>query len=575
VAAALVVSGQPASAADRGPAGKPAPTDPRAAGPGKAKAQGRPRHTVPNPLLKEKLAEEADERGTEAPAPSALCQMFINKPNPYRRPAPNVDVIGSGDSIVPVGSQAGCSSAQNETTMAVNPANPRNLVAGANDYRLFNTREQRNDASGFAYTTVDGGRTWMPVQLPHLTFQTGAVGPLHIMDLAGDPTLSFGNRNTVYYANLVFSRAAVPAGDQGANGLVVSVSHDGGQTFDEPSIVQLDGVAADGTHTPTTVFNDKEWIAADPNTDDVYVTWTRFTYDAQGRYLESPIMVKKSTDRGRSWGPATRVAPTLDGFTGGITPYDHGSLPQVGRDHALYVAYEASVCATAACDQLADHDAVVVATSRDGGRTFTNTEVATDFEFPDTLTGENFRINSYPQMAYDAASDRLWITWADDRNGRYDPATGASVQTNGDVFVVGSGRGGRDWSQPLRVGTGADEWFPAVAARHGRVAVSYHTRAYDPDGVGVDYAYSVGWAEGIGGAPVRRLTTETSDPRIQFVGSDPDDPNQILQGVFIGDYTSIAMGDDFVVHPCWTDFRGNPAITKPNQDVYTQAVRAF
>src|SRR5690349_2028239 len=383
VAAALVASGEPALAAagSGASAGRPAPTDPRAARPGKVQTQSRPRHVVHNPLLKEVLSEEEDERGVEAPTPSALCQTFVNKPNPYRNPAPNVDVIGSGDSIVPVGSQAGCSSAQNETTIVANPANPRNLVAGSNDYRLFNTREQRNDASGFANTTFDGGRTWMPVQLPHLTFQTGALGQLNIMDSAGDPALSFGSRNTVYYANLVFSRATVPDGDQGASGLVVSVSHDGGQTFGEPSIVQLDGVAADGTHTPTTFFNDKEWIAADPITGDVYVSWTRFTFNAAGQYIESPIMVKKSTDQGRTWGAAVRVAPSLNGFAGGITPFDQGSLPQVGRDHSLYIAYEASVCATAACDQPDDHDAVVVATSRDGGRTFANTEVATDFNF--------------------------------------------------------------------------------------------------------------------------------------------------------------------------------------------------
>jgi hypothetical protein len=413
------------------------------------------------------------------------------------------------------------------------------------------------------------------VQLPHLTFQTGASGQLTIMDSAGDPAIAFGSRNTVYYANLVFSRAVVPDGDQGASGLAVSVSHDGGLTFDEPSIVQLDGVAADGSHTPTTVFNDKEWIGADPTTGDVYVTWTRFMFDAAGNYVESPIFLKKSTDRGRTWGAGVRVAPGLNGFKGGITPFDQGSIPQVGRDHSLYITYEASVCATAACDQPTDHDAVVVATSRNGGRTFTNEEVATDFDFPNTLTGENFRLNSFPQMAYDASRDRLWITWADDRNGQYDPTTGRSVKTNGDVFVVGSGRNGKGWSKPVRLGSDADEWFPAVAAVRGRVAVSYHTRAFDPSGVGVDFAYSVGWEEGVNGARVRRITTETSDPRIQFVAPSPADPNVVLQGVFIGDYTSIAMGNDLVIHPCWTDFRGNPALTKPNQDVYTQAIFAF
>ncbi|GAA0917038.1 sialidase family protein [Virgisporangium aurantiacum] len=525
---------------------------------------------MPNELLKEKLAEEEEGESGPEPTQSALCQQFIGRPNPYRNPAPNVNTI-IGDTIVQAGSQQGCSAAQNETTIAVNPINPRNLVAGSNDYRVFNARENRNDGSGWAYTSFDGGATWIDVQLPHLTFQTGATGALSYMDSAGDPAISFGPHNTVYYANLVFSRTVPTDGSQQASGLAVSVSRDGGRTWGEPSVLQLDGVTAAGTPTPTLVFNDKEWIAADPRTGTVYVTWTKFTFDAEGGYLESPIVMKKSTDFGRTWSEARRVAPALTGFAGGITPFDQGSNPQVGRDGTLYVAYEASVCETVACDAPEDHDAVVVATSRDGGRTFRNEEVALDFDFPETLTGENFRLNSYPLMAYDWLTDRLWITWADDRNGVYDDE--GSVRTNGDVFVVGSRKGSTGWSEPLRVGSAQDEVFPAVAAFAGRVAVSYYTRRYDPRGVGLDYAYSVGWGRGVGGAPVRRITTQTSDPRIQFVGFD-EDGNE-LQGVFIGDYSAIAMGVDLRIHPCWTDFRGRPGVTAPNQDVYTQTLNAL
>src|SRR6185312_9252215 len=96
-----------------------------------------------------------------------------------------------GDTVVGVGSQTGCYAAQNETTVAVNPENPRNLVAGSNDYRVFSSREQRNDSSGWAYTSFDGGRTWKNVQLPALTYQTGATGALTDMDSAGDPVLAF------------------------------------------------------------------------------------------------------------------------------------------------------------------------------------------------------------------------------------------------------------------------------------------------------------------------------------------------------------------------------------------------
>jgi hypothetical protein len=152
---------------------------------------------------------------------SALCQSFIGSPNPYANPAPNVDAIVN-DPIVTVGSQTGCNTAQNETTIDVNHANPRNLVAGANDYRYFNTRENRNDSSGVAYTSFDGGATWTNVTLPHLTFQTGATGALSDMDGAGDPAIAFGSHNTVYYANIAFSRL------NDGSAITVSKSTDGG-----------------------------------------------------------------------------------------------------------------------------------------------------------------------------------------------------------------------------------------------------------------------------------------------------------------------------------------------------------
>lgn len=164
------------------------------------------------------------------PALSALCQSGTGQPNPYANPAPNVDQI-VGDTIVTVGSQTGCSAAQNENSIAVNPDNPKNLVAGTNDYRVFNSREQRNDSSGWAYTTFDGGKTWANVQLPHLTFQTGATGALSYMDSAGDPVLGFGPHNTVYYGNIAFSRAAPAAGGtESASAIVLNVSHDAAYT---------------------------------------------------------------------------------------------------------------------------------------------------------------------------------------------------------------------------------------------------------------------------------------------------------------------------------------------------------
>ena len=246
------------------------------------------------------------------PSLSALCQSFIGQLNIYGKPAPNVDMI-VGDAVVAAGTQTGCQTAQNETTIAVNPRNPRNLVAGTNDYRFVNPREGRNDGSGFAYTTFDGGKTWQDVVLPDLTLQTGATGALSDMDSAGDPVLAFGPRNTVYYANIAFSRF------NGGSAITVNVSHDGGLTWGNPAIVQVDGADSSGTPIATDFFNDKVWIAVDQESGTVYVTWTRFGL------TDSPIVVSASHDSGKTWSPFAQVNSA---FTpGGITAYSQGSAP--------------------------------------------------------------------------------------------------------------------------------------------------------------------------------------------------------------------------------------------------------
>ena len=515
-----------------------------------------------NPLLGGDEEDGDDLTVDMHPTLNALCQSYIGFPNPYANPAPNVDQI-VGDTVVLAGSQLGCSAAQNETTIAVNPHNARNVVGGSNDYRVFNTREGRNDSSGFAYATFDGGLTWTNTVLPHLTFQTGATGLLSDMDGAGDPALAFGNHNTVYYANLVFSRL------NSASAIVVSASHDGGQTWGEPSIVHSDGADSDGNPLDTDFFNDKEWIGVDQKSGTIYVSWTKFGP------TDSPILVSSSHDGGATWSAAVQVNPA---FTpGGITTFSSGSIPQVDKGGKLFIAYESSVCATLACDQPTDHDAIIVARSTNGGATFTNVEAAADFDFPfnadvgdSTLTGENFRINSFPQFSTDPDGGKMYVTWADDRNGQYD-GSGQSVKTNGDVFVINS-PDGKKWSAPQKLGTSADEVFPAVAVNHGRVAVSFYTRGYDPSGIGLDYAYVGSGQPDLKKNQVKRITTQTENPQVQFVGVGLES-GDTLQGTFIGDYTAIAMGSDGVIHPSWTDFRGNPGTNVPNQDAYTQAIK--
>src|SRR5712691_11257377 len=79
---------------------------------------------------------------------------------------------------------------QNETPVAINPANPQNLLTGSNDWNY-------NDGCGMD-TSFDGGRTWTPALpngfLPGITKFTNDpnVPGTGAYDAGGDPGVAFG-----------------------------------------------------------------------------------------------------------------------------------------------------------------------------------------------------------------------------------------------------------------------------------------------------------------------------------------------------------------------------------------------
>ena len=58
-----------------------------------------------------------------------------------------------------------------------------------------------------------------------------------------------------------------------------------------------------------------------------------------------------------------------------------------------------------------------------------------------------------------------------------------------------------------------------------------------------------------------RLSTESSNPYLQFAGT------------FIGDYEGVAVDSHGKAALVWTDNRGNPGVTTPNQDAVVAAGR--
>src|SRR5262249_23805450 len=160
--------------------------------------------------------------------------------------------------------------------------------------------------------------------------------------------------------------------------------------------------------------------------------------------------------------------------------------------------------------------------------------------------------------------------------------TSFSGVTSNQVKLVTSADG-LNWSAPRTVTTGAaDKVYPSVGANAGRIAIAYYTRAYSPVPTAADRSCGImeldsvtnnvvpptdparasapvclDWAMRSSGdnfATERRVSRQSSNPYVLFAGS------------FIGDYTGTAVSASGAAVTVWTDDRGNPGLTPPNQD---------
>jgi hypothetical protein len=151
---------------------------------------------------------------------------------------------------------------QIEPSIAVNPADPHNVVAVYQEGRIADGGDGTN---GFA-TSVDGGATWAYGELPGLTTFPGQGGPF---ERASDAVVAFGPGNTVYANSLVFDSSV---GGGLRSGMAVNVSKDGGRTWSAPVFLQDDRLGG---------FNDKNWVVVDNSEAPghhkgrVYVVWDR------------------------------------------------------------------------------------------------------------------------------------------------------------------------------------------------------------------------------------------------------------------------------------------------------------
>jgi hypothetical protein len=390
---------------------------------------------------------------------------------------------------------------QNETSIDTNPVVPKNIVAGANDYRL-------GWGSSGVYASTDNGQKWYGGMTPF----PSVPGDDHV-DGGGDPAVAFDREGVVYYAQIRFER------ETDRNGIFVNRSTNGGFTWSRPCVPEGNPPSdqasfcvspldprqpGDGTVTfhpdpdqrlnGNEPFDDKEYIGVGPRpagvepvcftpvtraptacpegtvgVDRIYVTWTRFEDNPNALFgFTANIYISFSDDRARSWSQP-RVISGSAPFCGFSLPaqscdLNQFSVPTVHPETGLLgVAFENF--------NTPDENQYLFVRSRDGGTTFEGPFFVTpvfDVNFPTAgvaggrpdctargqqggrivYTNSCFRSNAGGNVVVDKRggdfADDFYLVMSDNRNG-------TRASSNADIFLFKSIDGGSTWIGPTRV----------------------------------------------------------------------------------------------------------------------------
>lgn len=343
--------------------------------------------------------------------------------------------------------------------------------------------------AGAAYSR-DAGKTWSIAQ---------GTAPTDYK-VSGDVSVTFDNQGRAFLCYIAFDKLGTEnywAHNATRNGIFVRRSVDGGKTWEKNAAV----VIAQKTE-PGVPFEDKPDIVADSTNSrfagNLYVGWTEFTL------TKSVILFSRSTDGGVSWSKPSEIS-THEGLPRDDTGAVEGFTGAVGADGTLYVAW-------------ADGSEIAFATSSDGGQSFSSSRAVLKTAPSYFALANVFRANGFPQIGIDPRSNRLFVSWADYRNGDID------------VFCSTSTDGGRQWSEAIRVNSdalhnGADQFFQwlAVDPVDGSANLVFYDRRADPDNREANF-----------------VLARSTDGGRTFANyawtSKPFDP----EGGFIGDYSGIA-----------------------------------
>jgi hypothetical protein len=494
--------------------------------------------------------------------------------------------------------------AQNETAIAQNPFNPRQIVAGFNDYR-------RGDGTCGTAFSSNGGASWTDSTMPNGFTRGTAFGGVarQYWQASGDPSVAWDTRGNAYYACQVFMRGpGVTNNPDTSSAFYVFRS-----TGDAGASWNFTGHPVTETFDTTgTILNDKQYMTIDdspssPFRDRIYVTWTLFAADGTAYILEA-----HSGDYGQTFSSPVVVSTTssLCSNTFGVpTPQgtcneNQFSDPFTAPDGTLYVAY--ANFNNSLSNSSDNHNQILLTKSTDGGQTFSAPVLVGNYnDLPDCATYQGgqdagracvpekgtsqnsvFRAANYPSGGVNPANpSQVVVTYgsyinrdSNESNGcapagisgfgtdLYTGVKTAGACNNKIIFSTSNDSGatftGTTVDQRLMpvVNTApgqkrTDQWFQwATFTPSGTLVTSNYDRQYGSSEFSGNMDFSVSTSTNLSSFKVSRATSASMPPPTQF-------PTAQGGGEFIGDYTGVTAVSG--THPLWSDTRNPDAFVCP------------
>jgi hypothetical protein len=432
----------------------------------------------------------------------------------------------------------------NETSIAVNPTDPNNMIGGLNDYQLgLNPGGHVTETVlSRAHVTFDGGQTWSEY----------ALNANSAYQASGDPAVAFDAAGHAYYATLGF-RFIGPFTAENPDVLVAN-SGDKGKTWSV-------SVVGHGSGVETSVGDllDKEYIAAWGDGNAI-VTFGDFRLVQKGAFVSAKIYSVVTHDAGKTWSSPKVISGSLDqAFV---------STPTVTADGRIFVSFLNTDDLTSG----RDHYKVVEVSPQTGAALGAPVDVGLVydglFDYPwafgrQTYQDSVFRTWAAGNITADPTNaDHLALVWSDMRSTPGIPfapfANPYTVTTNSDLVVSESTNGGQTWSAPTAIPLAGDQFMPwSTFDVNGALRIGTFDRSYDA--ANHKYGYSLLTQTGPGAYSKVQVTTVLSDPTTGdrwFSGAtlDKDFPRATS---FLGDYSGIAATADGGVVALWTDMREN------------------